>query len=46
MKLACGDHSFPMLNHEATIDLIAGMGFEGFDLALMGNRSHIGPEHR
>jgi len=45
MKLACGDHSFPMLNHEATIDLIAGMGFEGFDLALMGNRSHIRPEH-
>lgn len=45
MKLACGDHSFPMLNHEATIDLIAGMGFEGFDFALMGNRSHIRPEH-
>ena len=45
MKLACGDHSFPMLNHESTIDLIAGMGFEGFDLALMGNRSHIRPEH-
>lgn len=45
MKLACGDHSFPMLNHEATIDLIAGMGFEGFDLALMGNCSHIRPEH-
>jgi sugar phosphate isomerase/epimerase len=45
MKLACGDHSFPVLNHESTIDLIAGMGFEGFDLALMGNRSHIRPEH-
>ncbi len=45
MKLACGDHSFPLLDHESTIDLIAGMGFEGFDLALMGNRSHIRPEH-
>jgi sugar phosphate isomerase/epimerase len=45
MRLACGDHSFPLLDHEATIDLIAGMGFEGFDLALFGNRSHIRPEH-
>jgi sugar phosphate isomerase/epimerase len=45
MKLSCGDHSFPLLNHESTIDLIAGMGFEGFDLALMGNRSHIRPEN-
>jgi sugar phosphate isomerase/epimerase len=45
MRLACGDHSFPLLGHEATIDLIAGMGFEGFDLALFGNRSHIRPEH-
>jgi hypothetical protein len=41
MKLACGDHSFPMLNHEATIDLIAGMGFEGFNPALMGYGSRI-----
>jgi sugar phosphate isomerase/epimerase len=45
MRLACGDHSFPLLGHDATIDLIAGMGFEGFDLALFGNRSHIRPEH-
>ena len=45
MRLACGDHSFPLLDHESTIDLIAGMGFEGFDLALFGNRSHVRPEH-
>jgi sugar phosphate isomerase/epimerase len=45
MRLACGDHSFPLLDHEATIDLIAAMGFEGFDLALFGNRSHVRPEH-
>ena len=45
MRLACGDHSFPLLNHEVAMDLIAGMGFEGFDLALFGNRSHVRPEH-
>lgn len=45
VRLACGDHSFPLLGHEATIDLIASMGFDGFDLALFGNRSHIRPEH-
>ena len=44
MRLACGDHSFPLLNHELTMDLIAGMGFQGFDLALFGNRSHVRPE--
>ncbi|MEI6404066.1 MAG: sugar phosphate isomerase/epimerase family protein [Actinomycetota bacterium] len=44
MKLSCGDHSFPLLRHDLALDLIAGLGFEGFDLALMGNRSHIRPE--
>lgn len=44
MRLACGDHSFPLLEHDLVLDLIAGMGFDGFDLALMGNRSHIRPE--
>ncbi len=44
MRLSCGDHSFPMLDHDLVLDLIAGMGFEGFDLALLGNRSHLRPE--
>lgn len=33
-----------MLEHRLVLDLIAGMGFEGFDLAMMGNRSHVRPE--
>jgi sugar phosphate isomerase/epimerase len=45
MHLSCGDHSFPLLDHELVLDLIAGLGFTGFDLALAGNRSHIRPEH-
>jgi len=44
MRLACGDHSFPLLPHEQTIELVAMLGFEAFDLAVMGNRSHVRPE--
>lgn len=44
LKLSCGDYVFPLLDHPLVLDLIAGLGFEGFDLALMGNRSHVRPE--
>jgi sugar phosphate isomerase/epimerase len=43
-RLACGDHSFPLLPHEQVVNLVAGMGLEGLDLGLMGNRSHVRPE--
>lgn len=45
MKLACGDHAFPLLPHEHSLELIRLLGIEGVDLALMGNRSHVRPEH-
>jgi sugar phosphate isomerase/epimerase len=44
LPLACGDHSFPLLEHEHVLALVSMLGFVGFDLALMGNRSHIRPE--
>jgi sugar phosphate isomerase/epimerase len=44
MRLACGDHSFPLLAHEQVCDLVAMLGFDGLDLGLMGNRSHVRPE--
>jgi sugar phosphate isomerase/epimerase len=44
MRLACGDHSFPVLPHEQTVELVRMLGFEAFDLAVMGNRSHVRPE--
>jgi sugar phosphate isomerase/epimerase len=44
MQLSCGDHSFPVLPHEQTVELVKMLGFTGFDLAVMGNRSHIRPE--
>jgi sugar phosphate isomerase/epimerase len=44
MKLSCGDHSFPVLPHEQTVELVKMLGFDAFDLAVMGNRSHVRPE--
>ena len=44
MQLSCGDHSFPVLPHEQTVELVKMLGFDGFDLAVMGNRSHVRPE--
>jgi sugar phosphate isomerase/epimerase len=44
MPLSCGDHSFPVLPHEQTVELVKMLGFEAFDLAVMGNRSHVRPE--
>ena len=44
VRLSCGDHSFPVLPHVQTVDLVRMLGFEAFDLAVMGNRSHIRPE--
>jgi sugar phosphate isomerase/epimerase len=44
MRLACGDHSFPLLPHEQVCRLAAALGLQGIDIGLMGNRSHIRPE--
>jgi sugar phosphate isomerase/epimerase len=44
MRLSCGDHSFPVLPHEQTVELVKMLGFDAFDLAVMGNRSHVRPE--
>jgi sugar phosphate isomerase/epimerase len=44
VRLACGDHSFPLLEHDQVCDLVAALGFDGIDIAVMGNRSHIRPE--
>jgi sugar phosphate isomerase/epimerase len=44
MRLSCGDHSFPVLPHSQTVELVRMLGFDAFDLAVMGNRSHVRPE--
>ena len=42
-KLACADFSFPLLAHEQSLRLIAMLGFEGVDIGLFEDRSHLWP---
>lgn len=42
-ELACADFTFPLLSHEHSMDLIAMLGFEGVDIGLFENRSHLQP---
>jgi sugar phosphate isomerase/epimerase len=43
LKLACADFSFPLLEHDRVLDLIAMLGFEGVDIGLFEGRSHLWP---
>src|SRR5882757_5014092 len=42
-KLACADFTFPLLAHEKVLELIAMLGFEGVDIGLFEERSHLWP---
>ena len=42
-KLACADFTFPLLRHDQVIKLIAMLGFEGVDIGLFEERSHLWP---
>jgi sugar phosphate isomerase/epimerase len=42
-KLACADFTFPLLPHEKSLDLIAMLEFEGVDIGLFEERSHLWP---
>jgi sugar phosphate isomerase/epimerase len=44
VRLSCGNSAFPLLSVEQAIRLIGLLGFEGFDLVLLGNGSYIRPE--
>ena len=44
IKLACADFTWPLLSHHHTLQMIQMLGFEGVDIGLFGNRSHIRPE--
>jgi sugar phosphate isomerase/epimerase len=43
LKLACADFSFPLLEHDQVLDLIATLGFDGVDVGLFEGRSHLWP---
>ena len=42
-KLACADFTFPLLAHDKVIKLIAMLGFDGVDIGLFEERSHLWP---
>ena len=42
-KLACADFTYPLLTHESSLQLISMMGFEGVDIGLFEERSHLWP---
>ncbi len=41
IPLACADFSFPLLPHDLTLDLIAGIGIGAVDISLMFQNSHL-----
>lgn len=43
LKLACADFTFPLLPHSQVLDLIAMLGFDGVDIGLFEDRSHLRP---
>jgi L-rhamnose mutarotase len=43
LKLACADFTFPLLSHDASLELIAALGFNGVDIGLFEERSHLWP---
>ena len=42
-RLACADFAFPLLPHDQALQLIAMLGFQGADIGLFENRSHLWP---
>jgi sugar phosphate isomerase/epimerase len=42
-KFACADFTFPLLDHNAVLDLIALLQVKGVDIGLFEERSHLQP---
>jgi sugar phosphate isomerase/epimerase len=43
IEFCCPDFSFPLLSHEKSLDLVNLLDFEGVDIGLFENRSHLQP---
>jgi sugar phosphate isomerase/epimerase len=41
LRFACADFTFPLLSHENSLDVIQMLGFNGVDIGLFQDRSHI-----
>lgn len=42
-KFACADFTFPLLAHDQVLQLVAMLEFEGLDIGLFEERSHLWP---
>jgi sugar phosphate isomerase/epimerase len=42
-RLACADFTFPLLEHDRALDVIALLEFDGVDIGLFEGRSHLWP---
>lgn len=42
-KFACADFTFPLLPHEDSLQIISMLGFDGADIGLFEDRSHLWP---
>ncbi len=42
-RLACADFTFPLLPHDGSLQLVSMLGFEGVDIGLFEERSHLWP---
>ena len=43
IKMACADFTFPLVEHDQALDLIAMLGVKGVDIGLFQDRSHLQP---
>jgi len=46
LKFACADFTFPLLKHDDVLTLISMMGFDGVDIGLFEDRSHLQPSNQ
>src|ERR1019366_213220 len=45
LKLSCTDFSFPLLEHDRALAMIALLGFRGADIGLFEGHGHLKPSH-
>jgi len=46
LKFACADFTFPLLAHDDVLTLISMMGFDGVDIGMFEQRSHLQPSNQ
>ena len=44
LNLSCADFSFPLLSHDAAVQVISLLGLRGVDIGIFAGRSHLRPE--